>query len=102
MAGAGTFPQQTILDGAGEKYDLPRILNLYTSKTTIKMEANETAADYMTRAENKIPALRDTGENLSDGLLVATILNGLPESFRLSMLHRMRTLHSKRRVNLRR
>ncbi|XP_061753964.1 copia protein isoform X1 [Nerophis ophidion] len=65
----------------------PKILNLYTSLTTIKMEGNETVTDYMIRAENIISALRDAGENMSDGLLVATILNGLPDSFRPLAVH---------------
>ena len=41
----------------------------------------------MIRAENIISALRDAGENMSDGLLVATILNGLPDSFRPLAVH---------------
>lgn len=65
----------------------PRILNLYTSLTTIQMADNETVTDYMIRAENIIAALRDAGENMSDGLLVATILNGLPDSFRPLAVH---------------
>lgn len=65
----------------------PRILNLYTSLTTIHMEGNETVTDYMIRAENIITALRDGGENMSDGLLVATVLNGLPDSFRPLAVH---------------
>ncbi|TWW67328.1 hypothetical protein D4764_02G0003690 [Takifugu flavidus] len=44
----------------------PRILNLYTSLTTIQM------------AE---------GEDMSDGLLIATILNGLPDSFKPLAVH---------------
>lgn len=65
----------------------PRILNLYTSLTTICMEGNETVTDYMIRAENIISVLRDAGESMSDGLLVATILNGLPDSFRPLAVH---------------
>ena len=41
----------------------PRILNLYTSLTTISMEGTETVTDYIIRAENIITALRDAGEN---------------------------------------
>lgn len=51
------------------------------------MADNETVTDYMIRAENIIAALRDAGENMSDGLLVVTILNGLPDSFRALAVH---------------
>lgn len=65
----------------------PRILNLYTSLTTIQMAEDETVTDYIIRAENIISALRDAGEDMSDGLLVATVLNGLPDSFRPLAVH---------------
>lgn len=60
----------------------PRILNLYTSFTTIQMANNETVTDYMIRVENIVSALGDARENKSDGLLITSILNGLPDSFR--------------------
>ena len=65
----------------------PRILNMYTSLTTIQMADNETVTDYMIRAENIISSLKDAGENMSDGLLIATILNGLPDSFKPLAVH---------------
>lgn len=60
----------------------PRILNLYTLLTTIQMANNETVTDYMIRVENIVSAFGDAGENMSDGLLITSILNGLPDSFR--------------------
>lgn len=62
----------------GERYSgksKPRILNLYTSLTTIEMVDNETVADCIIRAENIVSVLCDAGENMSDGMLVATVLN---------------------------
>ena len=46
------------------------------------MQSNETVTDYMIRAEAIITSLRDAGEVMSDGLIVAMILNGLPDSFK--------------------
>lgn len=48
----------------------PRIINLYTSLTNLRM-SEETVTDYLIRAENTITALKDAGETLSDGLIKA-------------------------------
>ncbi|RVE68126.1 hypothetical protein OJAV_G00088600 [Oryzias javanicus] len=65
----------------------PRIINLYTALTRLKMAEHECVTDYMIRAENTITALRDAGENMSDGLLIAMILGGLPDSFKPLAVH---------------
>ena len=65
----------------------PRIINLYTSLTKLSMAENESATDYMIRAENVITALRDAGETMSDGLTIAMVLNGLPDSFKPLAVH---------------
>lgn len=52
----------------------PRIINLYSSLTKLRMTETESVTDYMIRAENVITALRDAGETMSDGLTVAMIL----------------------------
>ena len=65
----------------------PRIINLYTSLTKLRMADNENVTDYLIKAENTITALRDAGETLSDGLTVAMILNGLPDSFKPLAVH---------------
>lgn len=57
----------------------PRIINMYTSLTQLRMADNESVTDYLIRAENIITALRDAGEAMSDGLTIAMILRGLPD-----------------------
>lgn len=46
------------------------------------MADNESVTDYLIRAENNITALRDAGETMSDGLTIAMVLRGLPDSFK--------------------
>lgn len=65
----------------------PRIINLYTSLTKLSMAESESVTDYMIRAENVITALRDAGETMSDGLTIAMILNGLPDTFKPLAVH---------------
>ena len=65
----------------------PRIINLYSSLTKLSMAETESVTDYMIRAENVITALRDAGETMSDGLTVAMILNGLPDTFKPLAVH---------------
>lgn len=65
----------------------PRIINMYTSLTKLHMEEKETVTDYLIRAENIITALREAGETLSDGLIVAMVLGGLPDSFKPLAVH---------------
>ncbi|KAJ8391909.1 hypothetical protein AAFF_G00083800 [Aldrovandia affinis] len=44
----------------------PRIVSLYIELTSLKMSSSESVTDYVIRAENTIPALRNAGEVLSE------------------------------------
>ena len=60
----------------------PRIIALYTELTSLHMGEGETTTDYTIRAETAATSLKAAGEVISDGLLVAMTLKGLPTSYR--------------------
>lgn len=60
----------------------PRIIALYTGLTSLKMCKSENVTDYMLRAESCATSLTSAGEKVSDGLLVAMVLKGLPEDYK--------------------
>ena len=60
----------------------PRILALYAELTSLKMGTNEAVTEYMLRAETAATRLRQADEQVSDQLLIAMVLKGLPDSFK--------------------
>ncbi len=59
-----------------------RIICLYTELTSLTKKSSESVTDYVLRAENSSSALQEAGEAVSDGLLVAMVLKGLPPQYK--------------------
>ena len=59
----------------------PRIISLYTELMSLRKEQNKAVTDYIIRTEATVTALRNTGETLRDGLIIAMVLKGLPRTF---------------------
>ena len=60
----------------------PQIISLYCELTSLKIGSSETVTEYMLRAEKAATRLKQAKEVVSDGLLVAMILKGLPDSYK--------------------
>src|SRR6218665_1147944 len=62
----------------------PTIISLYTELTTLSKSEDETVTDYtcMLRAETGASSLKTAGEVVSDSLLIAMILKGLPLAYK--------------------
>lgn len=61
----------------------PHVVGMYTEMTSLQKSSSETVTEYIICVEKIITALRNADEKLSDGLLIAIILKGRPESFKL-------------------
>jgi hypothetical protein len=59
-----------------------RVIGLYTELTTMRKEATETLTDYIIRGETAAALLKNVGETVSDNLLIAMVLKGLPANFK--------------------
>ena len=60
----------------------PRIITLYNQLTTLQKRDSETMTDYILRVDTDANALKTAGEIVSDALLVAMVLKGLPDDYR--------------------
>ena len=60
----------------------PRIVTLWTELSNLTKENRESVTDYIIRAENAVSALRNAGETVSDSLLIAMVLKGLPHMYK--------------------
>ena len=59
----------------------PRVISLYTQLTSLTKSSNESVTDYIIRSEKASDALKNAGENVSDYLLIAMVLKGLPPQY---------------------
>ncbi|KAF2354576.1 Integrase catalytic core [Trinorchestia longiramus] len=59
----------------------PRIIALYCELAALKMQNGETVTDYLLRAETTASYLKRAGEMISDGLIIAMIIRGLPAAY---------------------
>ena len=60
----------------------PRIISQYLELTTLIKSELESITEYVIRAETAAARLKQAGEQISEKLLIAMIIKGLPESFR--------------------
>lgn len=65
----------------------PRTTSLYTELSSFTNDQNASVTDYINRAETNITALKNAGKSLSDGHLIAMIMKGLSETFKLLIVH---------------
>ena len=55
---------------------------MYTELTSLSFQPPEKVTDYKIRAEKAGTALCNAGEDISDSLLIAMVLEGLPDNFK--------------------
>ena len=59
----------------------PRIISLYTVLTSLQKSNQETITDYIIRAETAATSLKNAKEIISDSLLIAMVMKGLPREY---------------------
>ena len=60
----------------------PRVIALYTELTSLKMGGTESVTDYLIRGETASTRLKQAGETVSESLLIAMVLKGLPDTYK--------------------
>ena len=60
----------------------PRVLTLYEELTTLRMTEEKDTTDFVIRAERATNGLRSAGETISDNLVIAMLLKGLPKAYK--------------------
>ena len=59
----------------------PRVIALYTELTSLRKTADVTVTDYILKAERITCALINAGETISDSLVIAMLIKGLPSDY---------------------
>ena len=59
----------------------PRVISMYCELTSLKLASSESVTEYMLRAETTVARLKDAKEQVSDALLIAMLMKGLPDSY---------------------
>ena len=60
----------------------PRVISLYCELTSLKMKPTESVVEYLIRAETASSHLKQAKETVSDSLLIAMVIKGLPERYK--------------------
>ena len=58
-----------------------RVIGLYTELTSLKKTSEESLTDYILRGETAASLLKNAWEAISDNLVIAMVLKGLPSEF---------------------
>ena len=64
--------------GAGPQ----RIISMWNTLTSLKKQSSEQLTDYIIKAETAATCIKNTGEHVSDSLLIAMVMKGLPPSYK--------------------
>ena len=64
--------------GAGQ----PRIISLWNALSSLQKQQSEDLTGYILRAETAATAIKNAGEHVSDTLLIAMVMNGLPPAYK--------------------
>lgn len=67
--------------------DKPRVVSLYCELSSLHKASNETVTDYIIRAETIFTSLKRADEQISDGLQIAMVVKGLPDSYKPFVVH---------------